>query len=541
RGNLDMLVWCRDQGCPWDGVECAAAAASKGHTHVIQWCHEQGAAFMAGVHGRLTGQPCVCLGTLGPGATNLLTGVADADMDNAPLIVITGQAGADRLHKESHQVMDVGALFAPVVKWSVTIRAPETIPEIVRKAVRLARGEKPGAVHIELPEDVAGRTTDAGPLAPRRFRRPGPDPDALHDAWSRIRGARRPIIVAGNGAVRSRASQALRAFCEVTGIGALSTFMGKGALDLDDPRCLFSIGLQQRDHAALAIAAADLVIAVGYDLVEYPPALWNPQGETPVVHVDFDPAEIDRCYAPAAEIVGDVAAAVQALTEAARRDGPGEWDFSGQARLRETMLAEFAAHADDDAPRVKPQKAVWEVRRALGPDDVLLCGVGAHKMWVGRHYHCHAPNTCLIPNGFCAMGMPLPGALAAARALPGRRILALCGDGDFMMNVQEMETISRLGADVTAMVWEDGGYGLISWKQDETFGRHTDLSFGSPDWAALGQAFGWRVWQVEGSTALRDDLAAALAHPGPSLVVVPIDYRENAKLSERLGALETTL
>ncbi|MEM6438624.1 MAG: acetolactate synthase large subunit [Pseudomonadota bacterium] len=503
--------------------------------------HEQGAAFMASVHGRLTGSPVVCLGTLGPGATNLITGVADADMDHAPMLVITGQAGVDRMHKESHQVMDVVAMYKPVTKWSVTIRDAATIPEIVRKAVRLARAEKPGAVHLELPEDVAKHETDARPLTPRRFRRPGPDAQAADAAWARLKAAKRPILITGNGAVRARASAALRRFCAVTGIGAVCTFMGKGALDMDDPRCLFTLGLQQRDLAAHEIAEADLVMTVGYDLVEYPPRLWNADGATPVLHVDFDPAEIDAFCTPEVELIGDLASCLEALTERAERDGPGDWDVSGQQALRAAMQAEFAEHAEDDAPRIKPQKAVWEARRALGPRDVLLSGVGAHKMWIGRHYQCHEPNTCLIPNGFCSMGQPLPGAIAAHRAAPDRRVLALCGDGDFMMNVQEMETARRLNARITVMVWEDGEYGLIAWKQDEEFGRHTDLTFGNPDWSSLAQAFGWGFHRPDGSAGLRAALEAALEEEGPSLLIVPIDYAENGKLTERLGALQAAI
>lgn len=501
--------------------------------------HEQGAAFMAEVYGRLTGNPAGCLGTLGPGATNLVTGVADGNIDRAPMLVLTAQAGTLRQHKESHQVMDVVSMYQPITKWAQTIRHPDAIPEVVRKAVRLARGEKPGAVLIELAEDIAGQETSAAPMPVRRFRRPVPDDASMDRAWTLIRDARRPIILAGNGTIRRRASKQLRILCEATGIGVLSTFMAKGCIDRHDPRCLFTIGLQQKDWAVLAIDEADVVVTLGYDLVEYPPELWNPGGAKTVVHLDFLPAEIDDEYHPQVECVGDLAHSLWMLNERVRRDGVGDWDFTAQARTRQQMLADFAAHADDATDgSIRPQKALWDVRQALGPNDVLLSGVGAHKMWVGRYYQCDEPNTCIIPNGFCSMGLALPGAIAASLVLPDHKVLAIAGDGDFLMNVQEMETARRLDVDLVVMVWVDGGYGLISWKQENEFGRHTQLSFGNPDWLGLAACFGWHGQYVSRSADLAGALAEALAHPGPSLLAMPVDYRENLLLSERLGAIE---
>ena len=504
--------------------------------------HEQGAAFMAEVYGRLTGDLAACLGTLGPGATNLITGVADANMDRAPVLVLTGQAATARQHKESHQVMDVVAMYEPVTKWAQSIRVADSIPEIVRKAVRLARTEKPGAVLIELPEDVAKQETESKPLEPRRFRRPGVDDKIADSAWSRIRAARKPIIIAGNGAIRRRAAKQLRRFCEATGIGVISTFMGKGAVDRESPYCLYTIGLQQKDYVALAVDEADLVITLGYDLVEYPPRLWNPKGDKAIIHMDFLPAEIDSQYLPAVELVGDLAHGLWMLNERVTRDGVPDYALEGQAKVRARMADDLAAHKDDDTEgSIRPQKALWDVRAALGPNDILLSGVGAHKMWIARYYHCNEPNTCLIPNGFCSMGMPLPGAIAAHIVAPDRKVFAIAGDGDFMMNVQEMETARRLGSDITVMVWEDGGYGLISWKQEQEFQRHTDLAFGNPDWLDLAAAFGWQGQKVTNARDLRPAIDKALAHRGPSLIVIPIDYRENMALIRRLGELTTTL
>jgi acetolactate synthase-1/2/3 large subunit len=276
--------------------------------------------------------------------------------------------------------------------------------------------------------------------------------------------------------------------------------------------------------------------------VEYPPKLWNPGGHRNVVHLDFLPAEIDDEYHPEVECIGDLAHSLWMLNERVRRDGPGDWDFSAQAHTRARMLEEFAAHADDDTEgSLRPQKVLWDVRRALGPEDVLLSGVGAHKMWVGRYYQCNEPNTCIIPNGFCSMGLALPGAIAASLVRPDRKVLAIAGDGDFLMNVQEMETARRLDADLVVVVWVDGGYGLISWKQESEFGRHTQLSFGNPDWEKLAESFGWHGRYVDRSAELAGALAEALAHPGPSLLALPIDYRENLRLSERLGAIKVPI
>jgi len=502
--------------------------------------HEQGAAFMAEVYGRLTGNPAGCLGTLGPGATNLITGVADANMDRAPMLVLTGQGDSERLHKESHQIMDVVSMFKPVTKWAQSILHPDNIPEIVRKAVRLARTEKPGACHIELAEDIAKRNAATKPIEPRRYRRPVPDDKIMDRAFEALKTARRPVILAGNGCIRKRASRQLRAFCDKTGVGVISTFMAKGAVDMDADYCLYTVGLQAKDLVVCTIDAADLVIALGYDMVEYHPSLWNPDSNKRIIHMDFVPAEIDENYRMEVEVVGDLAHALWMLNERVdaftREGGAFGFDLSQQAAVRREMQAEFEVYSEDDAVgAIKPQKALWDARQVLGRKDILLSDVGAHKMWVARHYHCHVPSTCLIPNGFCSMGFAFPGAIAAHLVHPDRRILAVCGDGGFLMNVQEMETARRLNSKITVMVWEDGGYGLIAWKQDNQFGRHTDLAFGNPDWVKLAESFGWHGERVEDSRELRAVLEKSFETAGPSLIAVPIDYRENPKLTERLG------
>lgn len=504
--------------------------------------HEQGAAFMAEIYGRLTGNPAACLGTLGPGATNLITGVADSNMDRAPMLVLTGQGSTRRLHKESHQVMDVVAMFRPVTKWADTIRHADTIPEMVRKAIRIARTEKPGAVHLELPEDIAKQPTNALPMKPVRFRRPVPDDKVVNNAFEVLSKAKKPIIIAGNGCIRKRSSKQLRMLCEKTGIGVISTFMAKGCVDMDADYCLYTVGLGTKDRMNFAIDEADVVLALGFDMVEYHPRLWNPGKTKTIIHADFLPAEIDEHYHPQVEVVGDLGHFLWMLNERVNASTNLHFDLANQSNARAVMKADLEEYKDDDQKGlIRPQKAIWDSRAVLGPNDILLSDVGAHKMWIARHYHCHEPNTCLIPNGFCSMGFALPGAIAAALVHPDRRILGISGDAGFLMNVQEMETATRLGVNIVMMVWEDNAYGLIAWKQTNEFGRHTDLAFGNPEWLGLAKAFGWSGHRCENSADLRATLETAFNEPGPSLVVIPIDYRENPILTKKLGELTATI
>jgi acetolactate synthase-1/2/3 large subunit len=313
--------------------------------------------------------------------------------------------------------------------------------------------------------------------------------------------------------------------------------MAKGCVDMDSEQCLYTVGLQSKDHATCAIDAADVVICLGYDMVEYHPRLWNANTEHKLIHIDFLPAEVDENYRVDVEIVGDLAHTLWMLNERLDANGSASsFDLKYQAAARREMKADLEEHSQDAAVgAIKPQKALWDARQVLGPDDILLSDVGAHKMWVARHYQCHEPNTCLIPNGFCSMGFALPGAISASMVYPDRRILAVCGDAGFLMNVQEMETAKRYAVNITAMVWEDHAYGLIKWKQDNQFGRHTDLDFGNPDFMKLAESFGWQGIYVDKSSELAGALERTFETPGPSLLVIPIDYRENNLLTERLG------
>lgn len=509
--------------------------------------HEQAAAFMADAYGRLTGKAGVCLGTLGPGATNLVTGVADANMDRAPLVAIIGQADTKRLHKESHQAMDAISMYRPITKWAQTVSHPRNVPEVIRKAFKLAEVEKPGATVIELPEDLMKEDTSAKVMEVRKTRRPAADHKAVRMAADLIAKAKSPMILAGNGALRKRAAKQLRRLARKTGIPVINTFMGKGAVPRSDPHCLFTIGLQAKDWANHAIDQADVVIAIGYDLVEYSPAAWNKTAGKKIVHIDFTAAEVDDAYPIAVEIVADIADALWQLNEELnRRFAPKRQlplnKISRWSKLRSKILDDFAAEKDDKSFPMKPQRILWDVREVMGPSDILLSDVGAHKMWISRYYQCDEPNTCLISNGFCSMGFALPGSIGAKLAHPDRRVLSINGDAGFLMNFQDIETAARLKLNIVAMVWCDNEYGLIKWKQQNQFsGRHFDLGFNNPDFELLAKSFGTWGKALKKPGDLKPALAQAFRQPGPAIIAVPVDYGENRKLTKRLGELQVQI
>ncbi|MBI4513619.1 MAG: acetolactate synthase large subunit [Gemmatimonadetes bacterium] len=503
----------------------------------IQTRHEQGAAFMADVQGRLTGRAGVCLSTLGPGATNLLTAVADANMDRAPLVAITGQAATERFHKESHQVLDLVSLFRPAVKWNTEIVRPEILPEAVRKAFKVAQTEKPGATHIDLPEDVAEAEAPVAcePLVPQQPFPTEPLEAQVERAVKIISEARDPIVLAGNGLARGRASDALRRFAETLGIPVVETFMGKGSIPAAHPLALGTVGLQERDYVSCGLDRADVVICVGYDLVEVAPSHWNPERDKRIVHIDPSPAEVDAAYQVAVGVQGAIALSLAAIAERAAVRG-GKDALLRTARLKEAIEAEFRAEAEDDAFPVKPQRLVRALREALGDEDILLSDVGAHKLWIARMYPCARPNTCIISNGFASMGIALPGAIGAKLLFPERRVLAACGDGGFLMNVQELETAVRAETPFVAVVFEDSAYGVIKWKQMKRYGRPAFVDFGNPDFVALAESFGCRGYRVTATGELASILDEALRQTVPAVVACPVDYGENLKLTERLGS-----
>jgi acetolactate synthase I/II/III large subunit len=495
--------------------------------------HEQGAAFMADAYGRLTGRAGVCLSTLGPGATNLATGVADANLDRAPLVAISGQAGRDRVHKESHQRVDIVETLRPLTKWNTHVETSAVVPEVIRKAFKLAEAEKPGACHIEVPEDVAAEMVEGTPLSTERPRRPSPDRLALQTAARLIEGASFPLIFAGNGVIRGGASQELRKFARSHGIPVVHTFMAKGSMPYDDDLSLLSAGLQARDYISCGFDKADLIIAVGYDPVEYAPKFWNPDRKKPIIHVDFTPAEVDSFYQPAVEVVADVREALELLNGLVK----GEKDPAPFLTLRRFILEQLEEGSTDDSFPLKPQRILRDLRAHMGRDDILISDVGSHKLWIARTYPAYEPNTVLISNGFAAMGFALPAAISVKLVHPERKVVAVSGDGGFLMNCQELETAQRLGLAVVNVIFRDGGYNLIQWKQQTHLGRESGVTFGNPDFVELARAFGAKGYRVDSARQLGPILAEAMAHPGPSIVDVPVDYRENAKLTARLGQL----
>lgn len=495
--------------------------------------HEQGAAFMANVWGRLTQEAGVCLSTLGPGATNLLTGVADANLDRAPLVALSGQASRERMHKESHQYIDVVSLFRAVTKWNGRIQRADVIPEMVRKAFRLATSEKKGACHLELPEDVGAEEVDPSlrPLQRRWHPRAAPNPKEVERALAVLKAADYPLILAGNGVARGGAWTALRAFAERVGVPVATTFMGKGAMDPESELSLGAVGLQAHDYVLCGCDRADAILTVGYDPVEYGPQNWNPDRDKRIVHVDFTHSETDAYYETEVEVVGDVAVALEALT--ARADFRKDRAYT--RRLRGWIQEALARGSASDAYPLKPQRVVHDLRRVLDPEDVLLSDVGAHKLWIARLFRTWRPHTCLISNGFASMGIALPGALAAKRALPDQKVLAAVGDGGFLMNVQELETATRLDLPIVVLVWRDGEYGVISWNQQVRFGRTAGTAFDNPDIPRLAEAFGCVGYEVTGADQLVPTLEEALAADVPAVVDCPVDYTENLRLTEELG------
>jgi acetolactate synthase-1/2/3 large subunit len=494
--------------------------------------HEQGAAFMADVYGRLTGRAGVCMSTLGPGATNLITGVADANMDRAPIVAIAGQGATTRLHKESHQILDLVNLFAPITKYSTQIREAEIVPDIVRKAFKVAQTEKPGGAFIDFPENIAELKFSGKPIEVQTAYT-SDTPDAkIEQAAKIISAAKYPVILAGNGVVRQGAADALVTFAEVLRIPVANTFMAKGVIPFSNELSLGTIGLKARDLPWFAFDKADVVICVGYDMVEYHPDMWNPNGDKTIVHIDALPAEVDAHYIVAMGALGDITSSLRGIALKAKPQKSAPFKA-----LRKAIIDDRAGYASDDGFPVKPQKIVWDLREVLAPEDIAISDVGAHKMWMARMYRAERPNTCIISNGFAAMGIAVPGAIAAKLAYPERNVIAVTGDAGFMMNSQEIETALRMKTPFVVLIWNDAEYGLITWHQLRHFGRPSNISFKNPDFVKYAESFGAKGYRVERTQDLVPTLKKALAEDTVVIIDCPVDYSENMKLTERLKKL----
>jgi len=522
-------------GVPGEENESLLFALEDSSITFVPCRHEQGAAFIANVLGRLTGKAGVCLATLGPGATNLITGVADANLDKAPLFAITAQGGLDRLHHESHQKIDIVKMFQPITKWNGAVTSPEVVTEMICKAFREAEQEKPGATHIELSEDVADLevTHTDKPITPKRPRRPAADYKAMRQSVALINKARKPIVLAGNGAIRKRASKHLTEFAEKHGIPVASTFMGKGALTDRSDLSLGAIGLGFKDYVVEAFEASDLVITVGYDVAEYPPEKWNIGVDKSVIHIDFDPAEVYAEYDPDLEVVGDIS---DALWELNRKEDlfphlESGWFEPVRDRIRDNLSSYRLA---DDEKMTVPG-ALHVIREVMDDDGLLISDVGTHKMWIARNFPTNCPNGCLISNGMASMGIALPGAIAASLDNPGRSIVAAMGDGGFLMNAAELETARRLGSGFVAIVFNDNDYGLISWKQHLSRQKSVSTRIGNPDFPAFVKSFGVEGLRAETPAQLRDILQDRLSRHTLCVIEVPIQTNVNNELVEELN------
>ncbi|UOQ44187.1 acetolactate synthase large subunit [Halobacillus salinarum] len=493
--------------------------------------HETSAAFMAGTYGRLTGRPGVCLSTLGPGATNLLTGVANANMDHCPLIAITGQAGLNRQHKISHQYYDLVNIYEPVTKWNAQIKTADIIPEVVRKAYQLAMQEKPGATHIDLPEDVAGMEVDALPLEITGHSLPQADETIIEKAAALISNASYPLILAGNGITRGGAAERLRQFVQKTNIPVVHSFMGKGAVSWENELSLLTAGLSGKDYITCGFKQSDLIITIGFDMAETPPENWNPDGKTPILHMDTEEAEIDDHYPVALNVVGDIKENLDQLIHVLPEK---ERELDWARAIRSQALAELDMFREDQGFPVKPQKIIYDLRAVLKEDDIAISDVGAHKMWMARMYHTALPNTCLISNGLASMGVAVPSAIAAKMVHPDKNVVAVCGDGSFLMTGAELETAARLNLPIIILLWRDEGYGLIEWHQLKKFQRPSHIRFGNPDFVQLAESYGFAGIRIESAEELKPALKRAIGLHKPVLIDCPVDYRENMKLTEKL-------
>lgn len=496
--------------------------------------HEQGAAFMADVYGRLTGKAGVCLATLGPGATNLVTGFADANMDRAPIVAIAGQGSTTRMHKESHQIVDLVSMFKPISKYSAEIMDENIIPELVRKAFKDAEAEKPGGSFISFPENIADAEVKADnlPLLVQSPTAPEAPEEKIKQAAELISNAKRPIVLAGNGVIRGGAHENLIAFAEKLNIPVAQTFMAKGCIPFSHPLSLGSVGLQAHDFVACGFDRADVIICIGFDMVEYHPHLWHPTADKSIIHIDETYAEVDKHYMLASGVLGKISSSLDRISDIAT-----PYETEGVSSLRDIIKAQLEDYAEDQSFPIKPQRILSDTRKSLGDADILISDVGAHKMWIARLYRAEKPNTCIISNGFASMGIGVPGAIAAKMVHPEKNVMTITGDAGFMMNSQEIETALRHNIAIVIMIWNDSQYGLIKWHQLRHYGRESNISFTNPDFVKYAESFGAKGYRVESADDLLPTLEKAFADKTVVIVDVPVDYSENMKLTEKLGNL----
>ena len=495
--------------------------------------HEQAAAFMAAAYGRLTGKAGVCFSTLGPGATNLVTGVAQAQLTGAPLISISGQKALIDNWQARFQLVDVVRMMEPLCKKAVTISDPGMIPTVLRNAFKHAEAERPGAVHIELPEDVAGEDTDAIVQKRSETSIPFPDPKAIETAAGMIREAKNPLIIVSSGANRKAVTEELEDFANRTGIYVVHTQMGKGVVPDDCPYSLFATGIHARDYVNCGIDGADLIITVGYDIVEYPPYLWNGKLDKKIVNIDFVESVPDRYFNPAVEVIGDISSSVRQLAAKV----PEKREFPVFENTRTFIEEKINSPVKKSYPPI-PQEVVKSVREVLGREDIISLDNGIYKLWFSRLYRAYAPNTVLLDNALATMGAGFSAGLVAKLLHPERRILAVCGDGGFMMNCQELETAVRYGISLVVLILNDNAFGFIKWKQKKMRFEDFALDYGNPDFALLAESFGATGIKVKENDDLKEVLEKAFSLNKLVVIECPIDYSVNYEtFSIELGNL----
>jgi acetolactate synthase I/II/III large subunit len=524
----DLLVACLEA----EGVEYVFAVPGEENLDLLEALressiqlvvtrHEQGAGFMAATCGRLTGRPGVALSTLGPGATNLMTPAAFAQLGGMPLVLLTGQKPIRSSRQGAFQILDVVQMMAPLSKSTRQVVEGGMLPSRVREAFRLAAEERPGTTHLEIPEDVLRDTVDGGPLAPGAVRIPVAEERGLDAAADLLRNARSPLLVIGSGANRTRACERLGDFVERLRIPFITTQMGKGVVDERSPWYLGTAALSSGDFLHRAVSRADVILNVGHTVVEKPPFVMEDNG-VKVIHVDFAPARVDPVYFPQVEVVGDLADALHRL--ALRLEPRPDWDFTELEPVREAARAHFEERSASDEFPVRPERLVAEVRRAVPEEGIVTLDNGMYKIWFARNFPTYRQNGLLLDNALATMGAGLPSAMAARMVHPDRPVLAICGDGGFMMNSQELETAMRLELDLTVLILRDNAYGMIRWKQEEMGFPDFGLSYGNPDFARYAESYGARGTRVERLEDLDPVLRDALGRPGVDVVDLPVTY-----------------
>jgi acetolactate synthase-1/2/3 large subunit len=489
--------------------------------------HEQGAGFMAATYGRHTGKTGVCLATLGPGATNFVTAAAYAQLGGMPMMMITGQKPIKKSKQGRFQILDVVDMMGPITKYTHQLASSDNIPSRVREAFRLAEEEKPGAVHLELPEDIADEETDSKPLQRSLVRRPLADEKSIRAAVRRIETARAPVLVIGAGANRKMTSRMLLQFIEKTGIPFITTQLGKGVVDETHPLFLGCAALSSGDFVHRAIGSADLIINVGHDVIEKPPFFMK-QGGTEVIHVSTNTASVDPVYFPQVEVIGDIANAIWQIKEDIVPSGT--WNFDPMLRARKAENDHRDSMCNDMRFPVFPACLVRQIREAMPADGIICLDNGVYKIWFARNYPARQPNTVLLDNALATMGAGLPSAMASAMVYPGRKVMAICGDGGFMMNSQEMETAVRLKLNITVLILNDNSYGMIRWKQANMGFKDWGLTYGNPDFVKYAEAYGAQGHRVESAEGLPDLLAHCLSTDGVHLIDCAVDYADNDRI-----------